>query len=574
MWHVFISHAAEDKDSVARPLAEALTRAGYSVWYDEYALRLGDSLGRSIDRGLAESRYGIVVLSPSFFAKAWPRRELDGLTVRELSSGKVILPVWHLVSRAEVERYSPTLADKLGVGTDRGMAFVVQEIVRVLADDPAARAAPPHAGPRPASAAAVPDIDGRWAIAATQRTPKTYLNLRVFDGQVSGTTEMLFSNHPDMLFSGLAAQRRTMILDGRLTNDRVTFTTRRRYVRSYGDPATTADFAQRYEGRIEDRDTIPFAMQVEGGYFEEVTAERVVAAEPASRLVATLEGHQGTVDRMALLPDGRLASASRDRSARVWHLESGRCDQVFEHEGQVHAVVALEGGRLLTADDRDIRVWDLGRGAELSRFQRNADQLVAVLPLAGGRLAGSGAGGRIDIWNVASGRLERSLPADGGATVVTLAQLPDGRLVSGDSDGTIRIRDLPGGGTDVWVRRGERGHGRGVSGLAALPDGRIAASVARRRNAFVWDPASGQEQAIEGARTTLWTGVVAALDDGCLALVDSNDDLTLWNPATARGDVLVNLEDDRHGLASLVQLPGRRYALGMSGGTITIREMQ
>jgi WD40 repeat protein len=385
---------------------------------------------------------------------------------------------------------------------------------------------------------------------------------------------MLFSSHPDMLFSGLAAQRRTMILDGRQTSDRVVFTTRRRYMLSYGDPATMADFAQRYEGRIEGRETIQFAMQVDGGYFEEVTAERVVAAEPASRLVATLEGHQGTVDRMALLPDGRLASASRDRSARVWNRASGRCEQVFEHEGQVHTVLALEGGRLLTADDHDIRVWDLGSGAELSTFQRNEDYLVTVLPLAGGRLAGSGAEGRIDIWNVESGHIERSLPADGGATVVKLAQLPDGRLVSGDNDGTIRIRDLSGGGSDVWVRRGERGHGHGVSGLAALPDGRIAASVARRRNAFLWDPASGQEQVIVLARTALWAGVVAVLDDGRLALVDSTDDLTLWNPATARAEVLVNLEDDPCGLASLLQLPGRRYALGMSGGTITIMEMR
>ena len=91
MWDVFISHAAEDKDAVARPLADALSRAGCRVWYDELTLSVGDSLSRSIDRGLAESRYGIVVLSPHFLAKEWPRRELDGLTVREVSSGKVIL---------------------------------------------------------------------------------------------------------------------------------------------------------------------------------------------------------------------------------------------------------------------------------------------------------------------------------------------------------------------------------------------------------------------------------------------------------------------------------------------------
>jgi hypothetical protein len=48
------------------PLADALISAGYRIWYDEFQLKVGDSLRRSIDRGLVASRFGIVVLSPSF----------------------------------------------------------------------------------------------------------------------------------------------------------------------------------------------------------------------------------------------------------------------------------------------------------------------------------------------------------------------------------------------------------------------------------------------------------------------------------------------------------------------------
>ncbi len=132
MWDVFISHAWEDKDTVARPIANALAKAGLKVWYDEFTLTLGDSLRRSIDRGLSESKYGIVILSPHFFAKSWPQRELDGLTAREVSSGKMILPVWHEVTQMDVEHFSPTLADKLGVPTTAGLDRVVQEILRVL----------------------------------------------------------------------------------------------------------------------------------------------------------------------------------------------------------------------------------------------------------------------------------------------------------------------------------------------------------------------------------------------------------------------------------------------------------
>lgn len=131
-WDVFISHAWEDKEDIARPLAGALRRAGLRVWYDEFTLTLGDSLRRSIDRGLAQSRYGVVILSPHFFAKEWTQYELDGLVEREVRSGKTILPVWHGVTGEDVRRFSPTLANKLAVSTTKGLDVVVEEILRAL----------------------------------------------------------------------------------------------------------------------------------------------------------------------------------------------------------------------------------------------------------------------------------------------------------------------------------------------------------------------------------------------------------------------------------------------------------
>lgn len=117
-YDAFISHASEDKRELARPLAELLTDRGLKVWYDEMTLTIGDSLRRSIDRGLRNSRFGIVILSPSFFEKNWPQYELDGLVAREASGdNKVILPLWHKVSKDEVLNYSPPLADKLALST-------------------------------------------------------------------------------------------------------------------------------------------------------------------------------------------------------------------------------------------------------------------------------------------------------------------------------------------------------------------------------------------------------------------------------------------------------------------------
>jgi TIR domain len=116
-YDAFISHASEDKTSLVRPLARELERLGFRVWYDEFELKVGDSLRKSIDKGLANSRYGIVILSKSFFEKNWPQYELNGLTAREMEKHKVILPVWHNITKEEVLSFSPTLADKIAVIT-------------------------------------------------------------------------------------------------------------------------------------------------------------------------------------------------------------------------------------------------------------------------------------------------------------------------------------------------------------------------------------------------------------------------------------------------------------------------
>ncbi len=129
---VFISYASEDKDSFVRPLAEELSRRGLRVWYDEFTLTVGDSLRRKIDQGLSRSRYGVVVLSPSFFAKDWPQKELDGLTAREVDGRKVILPVWHNVNKSDVLSYSPMLADRVAVPSSRGIDQVVSELLKVI----------------------------------------------------------------------------------------------------------------------------------------------------------------------------------------------------------------------------------------------------------------------------------------------------------------------------------------------------------------------------------------------------------------------------------------------------------
>jgi hypothetical protein len=117
---VFISHASEDKPYV-EPLVAKLEEAGISVWYDRLVLEWGDDLRSKIDTGLANCRYGIVVLSKAFLGKKkWTEHELNGLFAREQAGQKLILPIWHDITRDDLLQYSPAFADRLAkiTGTD------------------------------------------------------------------------------------------------------------------------------------------------------------------------------------------------------------------------------------------------------------------------------------------------------------------------------------------------------------------------------------------------------------------------------------------------------------------------
>jgi hypothetical protein len=121
-WDAFLSHAFEDQETFVRPLAQALARLGADVWYSEWSLKLGDSLSRSIDDGLINSRFGIVVLSPHFLRKAWPERELRGLVAKEIAGQGEIIPIWHDVDHTDVLKFSPALVDQLAVRTSSASA--------------------------------------------------------------------------------------------------------------------------------------------------------------------------------------------------------------------------------------------------------------------------------------------------------------------------------------------------------------------------------------------------------------------------------------------------------------------
>lgn len=131
-WDAFISHASEDKADFVEPLAGELQKYGIKVWFDKFTLRIGSSLRESIDEGLRQSRFGIVVLSHNFFAKNWPKKELNALFARQVDGHDVILPVWRDLQKEELLEYSPLLADLVAVKSTVGLEAVARLLAEII----------------------------------------------------------------------------------------------------------------------------------------------------------------------------------------------------------------------------------------------------------------------------------------------------------------------------------------------------------------------------------------------------------------------------------------------------------
>jgi hypothetical protein len=143
-YEIFISHASEDKDVFVRSLADWLTQRGVNVWYDEYVLVPGDSIREKINEGLRQCQYGVVVLSPRFYAKSWPQRELNGLfNLITSSAERRLIPVLLDMSFSDLGALDPLLADIKGIGASVGVSTVGRSIIQAMEKVEAARR---HAG--------------------------------------------------------------------------------------------------------------------------------------------------------------------------------------------------------------------------------------------------------------------------------------------------------------------------------------------------------------------------------------------------------------------------------------------
>ncbi|MEA5000092.1 MAG: toll/interleukin-1 receptor domain-containing protein [Candidatus Limiplasma sp.] len=130
---VFLCHAWNDRKGAAKELHDLLELHGVTIWFSEKDVRLGSSLLREIDKGLANSRVGIVLVTPSFLQRVKGEgiadKELSALLARDL-----LVPIVHNTTFEDLREVSPLLGSRSGLSTtEASMVDVAAKIAELVA---------------------------------------------------------------------------------------------------------------------------------------------------------------------------------------------------------------------------------------------------------------------------------------------------------------------------------------------------------------------------------------------------------------------------------------------------------
>lgn len=263
------------------------------------------------------------------------------------------------------------------------------------------------------------------------------------------------------------------------------------------------------------------------------THHEMRSAVPPSKY--TLSGHLDRVRGVAITPDSRLAvTVSHDMAARVWQLETGRCERILEGHSRSALGVAItpDGLRVVTtSDDTTVRVWLLATGKCERILEGHSGAVFGVAVTPDGRCAVTVSNDKTArVWQLATGQCERILNGhvrDVNAVAIT----PDGRrAVTASDDTTARVWQLATGQCERILE----GHSSWVLGVAITPDGKLAVTTSRDNTARVWKLATGKCERTLAGHLDGMIGV-AITPDGQRGVTTSYDkSARVWHLATGQ----------------------------------------
>ena len=301
-------------------------------------------------------------------------------------------------------------------------------------------------------------------------------------------------------------------------------------------------------------------------------------AKAAPAAVVLLSGHRGAINCLIELQDGRICSASSDRTVRVWSVRGGAdsCDRVWaSHTQPVITVCQMKNGLICSAgQDKIINIWSLtGSGNEpYASLKGHKDSIFSLLALRDGRLLSFSADNSCRVWNVKERKCDKIYDTGHSDVVQHAIMLSDGRTIcTASSDRTIRIMSGGGGGGGggSHSRSGDvlYGHTDDVLHLNQLSDGRIA-SCSLDSTVRIWNLKTGVcEQILEGhERNTLWS--VQLRRSGQLVSCSKDRTIRFWNLSTGHAEKVLTGHEDC--IRCLLLLSDDRIVSGSADETIRI----
>jgi len=473
---VFLSHSSKDKPTV-RALAERLKAAGLKVWFDEWALQLGDPIFAKVQQGLERSRILLLFMSRNCFGSDWATLEHQTILFRDpLNRDRRFIPL-----RLD----DGDIPDVLGQFKYLDWRTPTEVAYQTLVD--ACRPAAPAA--ESLVAAAKPTTSGGKRKQPARLQPSAVLEprwvLRGHEGRVRVVAVMP---------------------DGRCAVSGSTDTT----VRVWDlDSGACAAVLEGHKGAV-----WGVAISADGRRAVSGSWDKTVRVWnlDSGACAAALEGHGEHVNCVAVTADGRRAvSGSWDKTVRVWDLDSGACAAALEghKDGVMGVAVTSDGRRAVSGSiDRTVRVWDLDSGACAAVLEGHKGEVWGVAISADGRRAVSGSIDRtVRVWDLESGACAAVLEGHAGR-VLSVAVASDGCCAaSGGGDRAVRVWDLESGACAAVLE----GHAGRVLSVAVTSDGCRALSADDSRTVRVWDLAGLPAQATKPSDQTIYTNAKVLL---------------------------------------------------------------
>ncbi|KAK3934862.1 hypothetical protein QBC46DRAFT_425470 [Diplogelasinospora grovesii] len=260
--------------------------------------------------------------------------------------------------------------------------------------------------------------------------------------------------------------------------------------------------------------------------------------DPATgQCVSTLEGHSSSVRSVVWSRDmARLASASDDKTVKIWDPATGECVSTLKgHRDAVRSVAwSRDAIRLASASgDKTVKIWDPATGQCVSTLEGH-EVLVNSVAWShdAARLASASYDYRVKIWDPATGECISTLKSHKGGAVSSVAWSHNStRLASASDKKTVKIWD-PATGECVSTLKGHRD---AVMSVAWSRDATRLASASGDKTVKTWDPATGQcISTLEGHRGVV-RSVAWSRDIARLASASDDNTIKIWDPATGQG---------------------------------------